>query len=139
MVLSLGEEEEIARALILGLRDYVRKCGFNDVVLGLSGGIDSALTAAIAVEALGPEHVTGIAMPSQFSSQHSVDDARALAENLGIAFHVVPIADIYAPYETAIDDTVRRAQVRHRRTRTSRRASAATSSWPGPTAPARWC
>jgi NAD+ synthetase len=72
-------------------------------VLGLSGGIDSALTAAISVEALGPEHVTGIAMPSQFSSQHSVDDARALAENLGIAFHVVPIAEIYAPYETAIE------------------------------------
>jgi NAD+ synthase (glutamine-hydrolysing) len=104
MVLSLGEEEEIGRALVLGLRDYIRKVGFKDVVLGLSGGIDSALTAAIAVEALGPEHVTVIAMPSQFSSQHSVDDARALAENLGIAFHVVPIADIYAPYETALDE-----------------------------------
>ena len=103
MVLALGEEEEIGRALILGLRDYMRKCGFTDVVLGLSGGIDSALTAALAVEALGPEHVTGIAMPSQFSSQHSVDDARALAENLGIAFHVVPIADIYAPYEKELD------------------------------------
>jgi NAD+ synthase (glutamine-hydrolysing) len=104
MVLSLGEEEEIGRALVLGLRDYIRKVGFKDVVLGLSGGIDSALTAAIAVEALGAEHVTGIAMPSQFSSQHSVDDARALAENLGIAFHVVPIAGIYVPYETAIDE-----------------------------------
>ncbi|HEX6642835.1 MAG TPA: NAD+ synthase, partial [Thermoanaerobaculia bacterium] len=103
MVLSLGEEEEIARALILCARDYIRKCGFTDVVLGLSGGIDSALTAAIAVEALGPEHVTGIAMPSQFSSQHSVDDARALAQNLGIAFHVVPIADIYAPYERELE------------------------------------
>jgi NAD+ synthase (glutamine-hydrolysing) len=104
MVLALGEEEEIARALILGLRDYIRKCGFTDVVLGLSGGIDSALTAALAVEALGPEHVTGIAMPSQFSSQHSVDDARALAKNLGIAFHVVPIAEIYAPYERELDE-----------------------------------
>jgi NAD+ synthetase len=103
MILSLGEEEEIGRALILGLHDYIHKVGFKDVVLGLSGGIDSALTAAISVEALGPEHVTGIAMPSQFSSQHSVDDARALAENLGIAFHVVPIAEIYAPYETAIE------------------------------------
>jgi NAD+ synthase (glutamine-hydrolysing) len=103
LVLSMKEEEEIARALVQGLRDYIGKCGFKDVVLGLSGGIDSALTAAIAVEALGREHVTGIAMPSQFSSQHSVDDARALAENLGIAFHVVPIAGIYAPYETAID------------------------------------
>ncbi|HEX7830744.1 MAG TPA: NAD+ synthase, partial [Thermoanaerobaculia bacterium] len=102
-VLALDEEEEIGRALILGLQDYIRKCGFKDVVIGLSGGIDSALTAAIAVEALGKEHVTGIAMPSQFSSQHSIDDARTLANNLGIAFHVVPIADIYAPYETAID------------------------------------
>jgi NAD+ synthase (glutamine-hydrolysing) len=102
-VLSLDEEEEITRALILGLRDYIRKCGFNDVVIGLSGGIDSALTAAIAVEALGAEHVTGISMPSQFSSQHSIDDARTLAERLGIAFHIVPIADIYAPYEQALD------------------------------------
>jgi NAD+ synthetase len=100
-VLALGEEEEIGRALILGLRDYIRKCGFRDVVVGLSGGIDSAVTAAIAVEALGAEHVTGIAMPSEFSSQGSIDDARALAENLGIAFHVVPIAGIYAPYVNA--------------------------------------
>jgi NAD+ synthase (glutamine-hydrolysing) len=102
-VLALGEEEEIGRALVLGLRDYIRKCGFNDVVVGLSGGIDSAVTAAIAVEALGREHVTGIAMPSPFSSQGSIDDARALAENLGIAFHVIPIADIYAPYESAFN------------------------------------
>ena len=102
-VLSLSEEEEIGRGLILGLRDYIGKCGFKDVVIGLSGGIDSALTAAIAAEALGPDRVTGIAMPSQFSSQHSVDDARALAENLGIAFHIVPIQPIYQPYEAAID------------------------------------
>jgi NAD+ synthase (glutamine-hydrolysing) len=107
MVLSLGEEEEIARALVLGVRDYVRKCGFTDVVLGLSGGIDSALTAAIAAEALGAEHVTGITMPSQFSSQGSVDDARALAKNLGIAFHVVPISDIYTPYERELDELFR--------------------------------
>ena len=103
MLASMSEEEEIGKALILGLGDYIRKCGFRDVVIGLSGGIDSAVCAAIAVEALGREHVTGIGMPSQFSSQHSVDDARALAENLGIAFHVVPIAGIYAPYETALD------------------------------------
>jgi len=102
-VYSMPDDEEIGRALILGLRDYIRKCGFNDVVIGLSGGIDSAVTAAIAVEALGADHVTGIAMPSQFSSQHSIDDARDLAKNLGIAFHVVPIAETYAPYETAID------------------------------------
>jgi NAD+ synthase (glutamine-hydrolysing) len=103
MVAALSEDEEIGQALVMGLRDYIRKCGFKDVVIGLSGGIDSAVTAAIAVEALGKEHVTGIAMPSQYSSQHSIDDARTLAENLGIAFHIVPIADIYAPYETALD------------------------------------
>ncbi len=102
-VMSLTEEEEIGRGLILGLHDYIHKVGFKNVVIGLSGGIDSALTAAIAAEALGPENVTGIAMPSQFSSQHSIDDARALAKNLGIAFHLVPIQPIYAPYETAVD------------------------------------
>ncbi len=101
--LALGEDEEIGLALILGLRDYIRKCGFMDVVVGLSGGIDSAVTAAIAVEALGREHVTGIAMPSHFSSQGSIDDARALAQNLGIAFHLVPIQPLYAPYEKAFD------------------------------------
>jgi NAD+ synthase (glutamine-hydrolysing) len=103
-VLALGEAEEIGLSLILGLRDYIRKCGFRDVVVGLSGGIDSAVTAAIAVEALGAGHVTGIAMPSQFSSPGSIDDARDLARNLGIAFHVVPIAGIYAPYEGALND-----------------------------------
>jgi NAD+ synthetase len=103
MILSLGDDEEIGRGLILGLGDYMRKVGFEKVVIGLSGGIDSALTAAIAVEALGASRVTGISMPSQFSSQHSIDDARTLAKNLGIAFHTVPIADIYAPYEKATD------------------------------------
>ena len=98
-VLAIPEDEEIGRALILGLRDYIRKCGFQDVVIGLSGGIDSAVTAALAVDALGASHVTGIAMPSKFSSQGSLDDARALATNLGIAFHVVPIDPIYQPYE----------------------------------------
>jgi NAD+ synthase (glutamine-hydrolysing) len=104
MSLALDKEEDIGRALILGLRDYMRKCGFTDVVIGLSGGIDSALTAAIAVEAIGAEHVTGIGMPSQFSSGHSVDDARTLAANLGIAFHLVPIKGIYEPYDSALDD-----------------------------------
>src|SRR5205807_5058107 len=98
-VLALDEPEEIGRGLILGLRDYIRKCGFKDVVIGLSGGIDSAVTAAIAVDALGKEHVTGIAMPSKFSSKSSLDDACVLAQNLGIAFHVVPIEPIYEPYE----------------------------------------
>ena len=84
-------EEQTFRALALGLRDYVRKCGFKSVVLGLSGGIDSALTACIAVEALGKDNVHGVALPSQFSSQGSLDDARLLAENLGIRFDVIPI------------------------------------------------
>jgi NAD+ synthetase len=103
-VVSMEQDAEIGHALILGLRDYIRKCGFKNVVVGLSGGIDSAVTAAVAVEALGAGHVTGIAMPSQFSSQGSIDDARVLAESLGIAFHVVPIESIYKPYEAAFND-----------------------------------
>ena len=90
---------DIYDALILGFRDYVHKCGFASVVLGLSGGIDSALTAAIAVAAFGPERVVGVAMPSRFSSDHSVNDARDLAKNLGIAFHVIPIKSVHDAYE----------------------------------------
>jgi len=102
-VLALDEAEEIGRGLVLGLRDYVRKCGFRDLVIGLSGGIDSAVTAALSVEAIGAKHVTGLAMPSQFSSKGSLDDACALARNLGIDFHVVPIEPIYRPYEQGIN------------------------------------
>lgn len=80
----LGPEEEVYRALTLGLGDYVRKNAFSDVVLGISGGIDSALTASVAVDALGPEHVHGVMMPSRYSSAGSVEDARELAQNLGI-------------------------------------------------------
>ncbi len=80
-------------ALVLGLRDYVRKCGFKSVVLGLSGGIDSAVTACLAVSALGPENVMGVSLPSQFSSAGSLDDARQLAGNLGIRYDVIPIQD----------------------------------------------
>lgn len=97
-----GAIESIYHALVLGLRDYVRKCGFKSVVLGLSGGIDSALTAAVAVAALGPQNVTGVAMPSRYSSDHSVADAKQLAQNLGIAFHLVPIADVHAAYESVL-------------------------------------
>jgi NAD+ synthase (glutamine-hydrolysing) len=92
----------IHRALLLGLKDYVRKCGFSTVVLGLSGGIDSALTAALAVEALGKDRVVGVAMPSRFSSEHSIADARKLAENLGIEFHVVPIEAVHESYERTL-------------------------------------
>lgn len=95
---TMPEEQEIAESLMMGLTDYLRKVGFRDVVIGLSGGIDSAVTAALAARALGPEHVTGIAMPSRFSSRSSTEDARALAENLGIRFELVEIDQIYAQY-----------------------------------------
>jgi NAD+ synthase/NAD+ synthase (glutamine-hydrolysing) len=90
-------------ALVLGTCDYVRKCGFSKVVIGLSGGIDSALTAAIAVDALGKENVTGIAMPSQYSSEHSIKDARELACKLGIRFEVIAIAPIFDSYRKALE------------------------------------
>jgi NAD+ synthase/NAD+ synthase (glutamine-hydrolysing) len=89
-------------ALVLGTRDYVRKCSFSRVVIGLSGGIDSALTAAIAVDALGKENVTGIAMPSQYSSEHSINDARELACKLGIRFEVIAIGDVFDGYRKAL-------------------------------------
>ena len=88
---DLDAESEIWRALVMGTRDYARKCGFSRAVLGLSGGIDSALTAAIAVDALGPAHVLGVLMPSPFSSQGSIDDALALAQSLGMATLTLPI------------------------------------------------
>lgn len=94
----LKRVEEIYRALVLGTRDYVRKNGFKKVVLGLSGGIDSSLTAAIAVDALGKECVAGVAMPSPYSSPQSLEDARALAKNLGVEFQVIPIEEIFAAY-----------------------------------------
>lgn len=85
-------------ALVLGTRDYVRKCGFSKAVIGLSGGIDSALVAVIAVQALGAENVHCYGMPSEFSSQGSIDDSRALAANLGIGFDVLPIHDLHEQY-----------------------------------------
>ncbi len=94
--------ESIYKALKLGLIDYVRKCGFKSVVLGLSGGIDSALTAAIAVASLGKDKVVGVALPSRYSSGHSVQDARDLAQNLGIDFHVVPIKEMHDAYERTL-------------------------------------
>jgi NAD+ synthetase len=89
--IELSAEEAVYKALAVGLRDYFYKCGFKSAVLGLSGGIDSAVTACIAVAALGKENVRGVSLPSQFSSQHSLDDARVLAERLGIQYDVIPI------------------------------------------------
>jgi len=88
-------EEQALAALVLGTRDYVHKCGFKKAVIGLSGGIDSAMVAVIAVEALGKENVTGIGMPSAYSSPGSLDDARQLASNLGIRFEVLPISTLF--------------------------------------------
>lgn len=88
---ALIDEEKIFKALSLGVKDYVEKCGFKSVLLGLSGGIDSALTAVVAVDALGASNVRGVAMPSEFSSQGSKDDARELADHLGIQYDEIPI------------------------------------------------
>ncbi len=96
------EMQDIEDALVLGLRDYVHKSGFKKALLGLSGGIDSAVTATIAVKALGKENVTGIALPSEISSDHSKNDARDLAENLDIEFHMIPIADVVKESEAAL-------------------------------------
>ena len=97
-----GEEASAYAALVLGTRDYVRKCGFKQVIIGLSGGIDSALTATIAVEALGAENVIGVGMPGPYSSQGSIDDARQLAENLGIRFELICIQEIFESYGKAV-------------------------------------
>jgi NAD+ synthase/NAD+ synthase (glutamine-hydrolysing) len=93
---NLGDEcESVYQALVLGTRDYIRKCGFARVLIGLSGGIDSSLTAAIAVDALGPRNVTGVGMPGPYSSEGSVRDAEALARNLGIGFELAAITPVY--------------------------------------------
>jgi len=97
-----GEEASVYAALVLGTRDYVRKCGFRRVIIGLSGGIDSALTACIAADAVGPENVSGVGLPGPYSSQGSVDDARALAKNLGIRFEVMCITDIFEAYKKTL-------------------------------------
>jgi NAD+ synthase (glutamine-hydrolysing) len=97
-----GLESSAYAALVLGTRDYVRKCGFQRVVLGLSGGIDSALTACIAVDALGAENVVGVGMPGPYSSSGSIDDAAQLARNLGIRFELVPIGEIFDTYRKAL-------------------------------------
>jgi NAD+ synthetase len=91
--------EELFAALSLGLRDYCRKCNFRSVVLGLSGGIDSAVTAVIAVDALGAENVLGVSMPSPYSSRGSIDDARVLARNLGIKYLEIPITDAFKVFK----------------------------------------
>ena len=97
-----SEDEEIWHALVLGVRDYVNKCRFSEVVLGLSGGVDSALVAAIATAALGKENVLGILMPSPYSSEHSLTDALALAVNLEIKTHILPIGELMQGFNNSL-------------------------------------
>ncbi|MBS1875379.1 MAG: NAD+ synthase [Acidobacteria bacterium] len=104
---GLAMEAELWNALVLGVRDYARKTGFSSVLLGLSGGIDSALTAAIAADAVGKEKVLGVLMPSCYSSHGSVEDARGLARNLGIPTLMLPITDLMGAYEGALAEAFR--------------------------------
>ena len=99
-----GEEASVYSALVLGSRDYMHKCGFRQAIIGLSGGIDSALTAVIAADAVGPENVIGVGMPGPYSSQGSIDDARALAKNLRIRFELLSINPAYDAYRGILKD-----------------------------------
>ena len=105
-----GPMPRLNAALKMGLRDYVAKCGFSSVVLGLSGGIDSTVVATLAADALGPENVVALAMPSRYSSEHSLSDAELLAANLGIAYHVVPIESMHQAYERTLDAMLARGE-----------------------------
>jgi NAD+ synthase (glutamine-hydrolysing) len=98
-----GTDAEVWQALVLGVRDYIRKCGFQQVILGLSGGIDSALVAAIAAEAIGADKVLGVLMPSPYSSEHSVTDAIAVAANLGIKTETIPIGDLMQGFDRTLE------------------------------------
>ena len=97
-----NREASLLKALTLGLGDYMNKCGFSDCILGLSGGIDSAVAACIATRAIGPSHVHALLMPSRFSSDHSISDARDLAETLGIDHQVLPIESVHAAYTESV-------------------------------------
>ncbi len=101
--LSEDENLEIWSALVLGVQDYACKCGFGQIVLGLSGGIDSALVAAIAAEAIGPSEVLGVLMPSPYSSEHSITDALQLAQNLGIQTQTLAIGDLMSRFDRTLD------------------------------------
>lgn len=96
--ISVSKEEAVVKALKLGLKDYTDRCGFNKAILGLSGGIDSSLTAAVAAQAIGPANVLGVIMPSPYTSEASIEDAEALARNLGIRTIVIPISGIFDSY-----------------------------------------
>ncbi len=108
---EIGVEDEVRRALVLGLRDYMAKCGFKSAVIGLSGGIDSAVVAAIACEAIGAENVHGVMMPSQYSSKSSITDSEALARNLGMKTSTCPIGKIYDSYRAELEISAEDEQV----------------------------
>ena len=99
-----GEEASVYSALVLGTRDYMRKCGFQKAIIGLSGGIDSAFTAVVAADAVGPENVIGVGMPGPYSSPGSINDARALAKNLGIRFEMLPINRAFEAYRETLKE-----------------------------------
>ncbi len=105
LILPANQEEQLFRALVLGVRDYVAKCGFKSAVLGLSGGIDSAIVAVIAAEALGAGKVWGVSLPSRYSSEGSLSDAALLAKKLGIRYDVLPIADPVVDIEKVLERT----------------------------------
>jgi NAD+ synthase/NAD+ synthase (glutamine-hydrolysing) len=99
-----GEDASVYAALVLGTRDYMRKCGFQQAIIGLSGGIDSALTAVIAADAIGAENVIGVGMPGPYSSPGSIDDARALAKNLGMRFELLSIDRVFQAYRQTLQE-----------------------------------
>ncbi len=125
----LDHEAELYKALVTGTRDYVHKNGFETVIVGISGGIDSSLVATIATDALGPEHVVGVSNPSRYSSEGSIADARALADNLGIKLMIIPIEDGTRRLPRHAGRTPSAAPSPAPRRRTSSPASAATSGW----------
>jgi len=102
---TAGREQKIYQALVLGVRDYFRKTGYKKAVLGLSGGIDSSLTGCIAVDALGPNNVHGVSMPSRYSSDHSRDDAKTLAKNLGIDYRTISIESIIGRFDESLEES----------------------------------
>jgi NAD+ synthase (glutamine-hydrolysing) len=105
-----GEEGSVYSALVLGTRDYMRKCGFQKAIIGLSGGIDSALTAVIAAEAVSPENVIGVGMPGPYSSPGSIEDARALAGNLGMRFELLAIDQVFDAYRKTLKEVFQGAK-----------------------------
>ena len=102
---TVQREQKIYHALVLGVRDYFRKTGYKKAVLGLSGGIDSSLTGCIAVDALGPNNVHGVSMPSRYSSDHSMDDAKTLAKNLGIDYRTISIESIIGRFDESLEES----------------------------------